>query len=183
MIVKKKRLQYDWVNLERVYIVCKGGMLMYKVVIIYFVFEVILRDRIREKIFLDVYVGYLIIFIVNEEKVLVDYIKYMGVRIQLLVRDYVVFFGKSIRGKDFGFLFCNCWFYGFLGGWQDFKVFKLQLLVMNRVELVFRENLNMYYKEFYIIFIKSNFYDKFENIYNIDEIGFSIEYFLFKNYL
>lgn len=74
MIVKKKRLQYDWVNLEGVYIVCKGGMLMYKVVIIYFVFEVILRDRIREKIFLDVYVGYLIIFIVNEEKVLVDYI-------------------------------------------------------------------------------------------------------------
>lgn len=54
---------------------------------------------------------------------------------------------------------------------------------MNRVELVFREKLNKYYKEFYIIFIKSNFYDKFENIYNIDEIGFSIEYFLFKNYL
>lgn len=74
MIVKKKRLQYDWVNLEGVYIVCKGGMLMYKVVIIYFVFELILRDRIRQKIFLDVYVGYLIIFIVNEEKVLVDYI-------------------------------------------------------------------------------------------------------------
>lgn len=66
-----------------------------------------------------------IIFIVNEEKVLMDYIMYMRdigygnnkVGIFVLVRIYVVFFGKIIKGKNFGFLFSNCWCFGFLGRW------------------------------------------------------------------
>lgn len=76
--MKKKRLQYDRVNLERAYTACKGGMSVYKAAIIYSVPESTLRDRTREKIPLDAHVGYSTIFTANEEKALVDHIKYMG---------------------------------------------------------------------------------------------------------
>lgn len=156
---------------------------MYKVAIIYSVPESTLRDRTREKIPLDAHVGYSTIFTANEEKALVDHIKYMGVRIQSLARDYAVSLGKSTRGKDSGSLLCNCWFYGFLGGWQDLKVSKPQSLAINRAESASRENLNKYYKELHTILTKSNLHDKPENIYNIDETGFSTEHSPFKNHL
>lgn len=181
--MKKKRLQYDRANLERAYTACKGGMSMYKAAIIYSVPESTLRDRTREKIPLDAHVGYSTIFTANEEKALVDHIKYMGVRIQSLARDYAVSLGKSTRGKDSGSLLCNCWFYGFLGGWQHLKVSKPQSLAMNRAESASRENLNKYYKELHTILTKSNLHDKPENIYNIDETGFSTEHSPFKNHL
>lgn len=181
--MKKKRLQYDRANLERAYTACKGGMSMYKAAIIYSVPEATLRDRTREKIPLDAHVGYSTIFTANEEKALVDHIKYMGVRIQSLARDYAVSLWKSTRGKDSGSLLCNCWFYGFLGGWQDLKVSKPQSLAMNRAESASRENLNKYYKELHTILTKSNLHDKPENIYNIDETGFSTEHSPFKNHL
>lgn len=54
---------------------------------------------------------------------------------------------------------------------------------MNRAESASRENLNKYYKELHTILTKSNLHDKPENIYNIDETGFSTEHSPFKNHL
>lgn len=54
---------------------------------------------------------------------------------------------------------------------------------MNRAESASRENLNKYYKELHTILTKSNLYDKPENIYNIDETGFSTEHSPFKSHL
>lgn len=120
--MKKKRLQYDRANLERAYTACKGGMSMYKAAIIYSVPESTLRDRTREKIPLDAHVGYSTIFTANEKKALVDHIKYMGVRIQSLARDYAVSLGKSTRGKDSGSLLCN--HVGFMDFWADGRTLK-----------------------------------------------------------
>lgn len=159
-------------------------MSVYKAAIIYSVPESTLRDRTREKIPLDAHVGYSTIFTANEEKALVDHIKYMGdigygynkVAIQSLATDYAVSLGKSSKGKDSGSLLSNCWFYGFLGRWQDLKVSKPQSLEMKRAESASRENLNKYYKELHAILTKSNLHDKPQNIYNIDETGFSTEH-------
>lgn len=54
---------------------------------------------------------------------------------------------------------------------------------MNRAESASRENLNKYYKELHTILTKTNLHDKPENIYNIDETGFSTEHSPFKNHL
>lgn len=136
-------------------------MSVYKAAVIYSVPESTLRDRTREKIPLDAH-GYSTTFTANEEKA--------------LATDYTVSLGKSIKGKDSGSLLSNCWFYGFLGRWQDLKVSKSQSLEMNRAESASRENLNKYYKELHAILTKSNLHDKPKNIYNIDETGFSTEH-------
>lgn len=92
-------------NLEIANTVCKGGMSLYTAATIFSVPESTHRDRTREKISVDAHVGYSTILTPDEERALVEHIKYMGdidyeynkVVMQSLTRDYAVTIGKRFR--------------------------------------------------------------------------------------
>ena len=80
--------------------------------------ESALRNRTRENVTLDTKVGVETLFTESEEKLLVDYVKYMASidygynksGVQYMARDYVISMNKSVKSKD---SISNSWFYEF----------------------------------------------------------------------
>ncbi|KAJ8310462.1 hypothetical protein KUTeg_012327 [Tegillarca granosa] len=61
-------------------------------------------------------------------------------------------------------------------GWPDLKLKTPRKLAIQRAECTSKETINKYYKELGTIMTQYSLHDKPENIYNIDETGFSTEH-------
>ncbi|KAJ8306503.1 hypothetical protein KUTeg_017048 [Tegillarca granosa] len=86
--------------------------------------------------------------------------------------DYSHFLGKTPSG----FRLSKKWYSGFMKRWPDLKLKTPRKLAIQRAECTSKETINKYYKELGTIMTQYSLHDKPENIYNIDETGFSTEH-------
>ena len=178
---KKRKLQYDSLNLQRAFKATQRGVSVYRASRDYSVPESTLRDRTRGLVDLDVKIGFDRIFSAKEKEKLVGEVSYMaeigygyGVSgIRYMAKNYAESLGKPVKAKD---ALSNCWFYSFLKRWPNLKVAKPQKLTTVRAKSASRDTLDKYYKELGTILTNHNLRDKPQNIYNVDESGVSTEH-------
>ena len=123
---KRRRLQYDRANLQRVFDLTARGMSVYRASREFSVPESTLRDRTRGNVSLDTKVGVETLFTESKEGQLVDHVKYMASigygynksGVQYMARDYAISLNKPVKSKD---SLSNDWFTSF---WRDGQTWK-----------------------------------------------------------
>ena len=172
---------YDKANLLRAYEATQSGMSVYRASCVYSVPESTLRDRTRCNVALDATPGPSTLLSWEEEKHLVDHIKYMGdigygytkSEVQYMATDYCQSLRKSVKSENG---LSSFWFYAFLKRWPDIKIVKPQKLQMYRAKSASKETIDKYFRELGQVLRQNNLMEAPERIYNIDETGISMEH-------
>lgn len=172
---------YDKANLLRAYEATQSGMSVYRAARTYSVPESTLRDRTRCNVALDATPGPETILSWEEEKHLVEHIKYMGdigygytkSNVQHMATDYCKSMGKSVISEKG---LSSMWFYAFMKRWPDLKLAKPQKLQMSRAKSASREAIDSYFHELGTVLQQNNLLESPERIFNIDETGISMEH-------
>ena len=127
-------------------------MSVYRAARTYSVPESTLRDRTRCNVALDATPGPETILSWEEEKHLVEHIKYMGdigygytkSNVQHMATDYCKSMGQSVISEKG---LSSMWFYAFMKQWPDLKLAKPQKLQMSRAKSASREAIDSYFNK------------------------------------
>ena len=114
----RKEKPYDRANVIRAYEATQSGMSVYRASRVYSVPESTLRDRPRCNVTLDATRGPGLLLSWEEEKHLVDHIKYIGdigygytkSEVQYMATDYCKSVGKDVKSNGLS----SMWFYAFM---------------------------------------------------------------------
>ena len=134
---------------------------MYSASRVYSVPASTLKDRTRCNVALDATRGPGPLLSWEEEKHLVDHIKYMGdigygytkSEVQYMATDYCKSGGKGVNSENG---LSSMWFYAFMKRWPDIKVAKPQKLQMSRAESASRETIDNYFRELGTVLRQNN---------------------------
>lgn len=177
----KARCLYDATNLQRAFHSTQNGISVYRASRLYGIPESTLRDRTRGNVKVDARPGGDTLFAEEEEKQLVEHVKYMSsigygytkLNVQYLAADFAVSCDKKCSSDR---PLSDNWFYGFLKRWPGLKVAKPQKLSLLRAQYASREVIDAYFKELSTIMTVNNLKDKPERLYNMDETGINTEH-------
>ena len=134
---------------------------MYRASRVYSVPASTLKDRTRCNVALNATRGPGPLLSWEEEKHMVDHIKYMGdigygytkSEVQYMATDYCKSGGKGVNSENG---LSSMWFYAVMKRWPDIKVAKPQKLQMSRAESASRETIDNYFRELGTVLRQNN---------------------------